>query len=174
MWVFGYGSLMWDNWFGDLPCLAQKRGVLRGYRRIFNKESTVNWGTRDNPGPTLNLIEDGQASCQGVLFEFRDAQKQQVLATLRNREGKGFEFPTVDIQVCSQTAIPAIVALYHGKHLVQNRTTEELVDMIMRASGKSGNCRDYVLELDDHMKQMQISDPVVGDIATRIRQSGDK
>lgn len=174
MWVFGYGSLMWDDWFGDLRCLVRKRGILQGYHRIFNKESSRNWGTRENPGPTLNLTEGDQASCQGVLFEFPDTQEEQVLAKLRDREGAGFEFPTMDIQMCSRSAVRAIVPLYRGKNLIQNKSTEELADMIIRASGKNGNCRDYVLKLDDYMKRMQISDPVVGDIATCIRQREGK
>ncbi|MBI4005371.1 MAG: gamma-glutamylcyclotransferase [Gammaproteobacteria bacterium] len=86
MWVFGYGSLMWDKWHDDLECQSKKIGILRDYRRIFNKASTKNWGTKDNPGPTLNLIKENKSSCKGVLFQFADGKKDLVLNRLKERE----------------------------------------------------------------------------------------
>jgi cation transport regulator ChaC len=65
MWVFGYGSLMWDNWQalhgGANGVLAE----LKGYERSFNKASQVNWGTNTAPGPTLNLVEKVFTSLRG-------------------------------------------------------------------------------------------------------------
>ncbi len=52
MWVFGYGSLMWDDWYGSLSCTRKTIGLMRGYRRTFSKNSVRNWGTKQRPGPT--------------------------------------------------------------------------------------------------------------------------
>ena len=62
-WVFGYGSLMWDPWEEPFACVKRSVATLPGYRRCFNKLSEKNWGTRNNPCPTLNLHEDPSASC---------------------------------------------------------------------------------------------------------------
>jgi cation transport regulator ChaC len=46
MWVFGYGSLMWDGWEQALGGQRADGAVLPDYRRSFNKKSTRNWGRR--------------------------------------------------------------------------------------------------------------------------------
>jgi cation transport regulator ChaC len=40
MWVSGYGSLMWDGW-EKLNGTRDDGAVLRGFRRSFNKASSV-------------------------------------------------------------------------------------------------------------------------------------
>jgi cation transport regulator ChaC len=45
MWVFGYGSLMWDGWEQALGGQRVDGAVLPDYGRSFNKKSTRNWGT---------------------------------------------------------------------------------------------------------------------------------
>ncbi len=51
MWVFGYGSLMWDQWEQQFGGIRVDRAALVNYRRSFNKASTGNWGTQDLPAP---------------------------------------------------------------------------------------------------------------------------
>jgi cation transport regulator ChaC len=55
MWIFGYGSLMWDGWESEFACQERAMATLSGYRRAFNKLSVANWGTKDAPCPTLKL-----------------------------------------------------------------------------------------------------------------------
>lgn len=168
--VFGYGSLMWNSWCDDLPCVSRKVGVLRGYRRVFNKASTRNWGTKDMPGPTLNLVLDPQSSCKGVVFEFPDANRDDVMARLKDREGKGFNFPELPIRMCLSTTVPASVPIYAGKNTIEDRTTDEIIAMMLVAKGENGLCRDYVTNLSQHMKVVGITDPMVEIMAAKIKE----
>ena len=86
MWVFGYGSLMWDHWETQFGCLRSLVAVLPGYQRVFNKASVRNWGTPAVPGPTLNIMPSDQA-CRGIAFEFPDRAAGAIDAYLRRREG---------------------------------------------------------------------------------------
>jgi cation transport protein ChaC len=78
MWVFGYGSLMWDDWEKDLDGSRFDGAVLHGYRRAFNKASERNWGTQKTPGPTLGLEPDADAICVGTAFQFSDDRRTAV------------------------------------------------------------------------------------------------
>jgi cation transport protein ChaC len=78
MWVFGYGSLMWDGWELALGGSRMDRAVLVDYRRSFNKKSTGNWGIPGAPGPTLGLEPAEAGSCIGTVFEFPEDQQHAV------------------------------------------------------------------------------------------------
>src|SRR5687768_3799765 len=90
MWVFGFGSLMWDGWESRHGCIRKLTATLPGFCRSFTKESVRNWGTPTRPGPTLNIERHPTAACVGVAFEFPDEKRDAVTAVLRAREGKGF------------------------------------------------------------------------------------
>ena len=72
MWVFGYGSLMADEWEERYACVRRTIATLRGFRRTFTKASTKNWGSKEVPCPTLNLEKVENAECWGVAFHFPD------------------------------------------------------------------------------------------------------
>jgi hypothetical protein len=59
MWIFGYGSLMWDSWEQNFGCLGKEEAQLESFRRDFNKASTFRWGSRSAPVQlsALNQIE---------------------------------------------------------------------------------------------------------------------
>jgi len=109
MWVFGYGSLMWDGWEVEFGAARRERATLPGVRRDFNKASWKNWGTRAVPAPTLGLVPEAGASCVGFAFEFADANRDRVLATLRDREGKSFRLEEKPITLDSGEIVNAIV-----------------------------------------------------------------
>ena len=61
MWIFGYGSLLWDHWERAYGCRRTVTADLAGFRREFNKASVENWGTKQCPAPTLNLVKAADA-----------------------------------------------------------------------------------------------------------------
>jgi cation transport protein ChaC len=88
MWIFVYGSLMFDGWESDHGCVGSIWADLAGYRRIFKKKSVKNWGTKKWPGPTLNLKASTTSVCRGVAFAFADddSQSENLLNFLTKRE----------------------------------------------------------------------------------------
>src|SRR6185295_17841577 len=118
MWVFGYGSLMWDGWEVARGCTRRTAAQLRGYCRTFNKASIRNWGTKETPCPTLNLQAVEFEVCQGVAFEFLDLQESEILHYLILREGRGFELDELPINLDDKVEVWAHVPIYRGKNII--------------------------------------------------------
>ena len=140
MWVFGYGSLMWDGWQVGHGCIRRARAELHGYRRVFNKASVSNWGSKKCPCPTLNLTKSNSAHCQGMAFEFPDERKPGVLKYLTKREGPSFVLRPLPAQLESGVKITPLVPLYEGKNLICPTSIEQIAK-----DGSSSNGERWVV-----------------------------
>jgi cation transport protein ChaC len=160
MWIFGYGSLMWDGWETKRDCSCRKTAELRGFVRSFNKLSVRNWGTRDYPGPTLNLIA-GEGSCRGIAFEFPENRRSDIHAYLTAREGKGFALRDLPIVVEGGLQANAIVPIYSGRNVTSATDAGEIAALALRAKGTSGSCAVYIESIAEHLRRLGIEDPAV-------------
>lgn len=167
MWVFGYGSLMWDGWQQKFGCLRTSTADLIGYTRKLNKASVERWGTKQNPGPTLNLSASEGGICRGVAFEFGADQEAAVTEYLRIREG-GFALTTVRPRLSDGTTISAITPIYQGKNLIVSISNEALVEMIVAAHGTAGAASDYVRNLAQSLRKLDVSDKEIETIVKQL------
>jgi glutathione-specific gamma-glutamylcyclotransferase len=164
MWIFGYGSLIWDkSWPTKNGCRRQEIAKLRGYQRVFNKASSKNWGTKICPCPTLNVEEVPGGTCVGVAFEFDDSKRNEVLAYLCSREGPGFELREgVEIWF-NGTPERAVVPICIDKALLIPDRLENRAATASAARGKEGTCVAYVENIVNALAAIQVNDPVVTD-----------
>jgi cation transport protein ChaC len=81
LWVFAYGSLMWQPGF---VYAEARRARLEGYHRAFCIYSLHYRGTQDRPGLVLGLQRGG--TCEGVAFRVADSDAAAVRAYLHARE----------------------------------------------------------------------------------------
>lgn len=89
---------------------------------------------------------------------------------LTGREGRDFEFPSLEIRLDSGEGVTAIVPIYAGKNLISDVSADQLAAMILRASGKSGRCVDYVRKIAAQLDALGIRDEAV----TLIRAALDR
>ena len=83
MWVFGYGSLLWNPGF---RYSKKEIARLNGYRRSFSMRSIHHRGTAENPGLVLALSTDKHSFCDGLAFEVEQGKEVETLDYLRGRE----------------------------------------------------------------------------------------
>ena len=81
LWVFAYGSLMWQPGF---PFVEARRARLEGYHRSFCIYSLHYRGTQQRPGLVLGLARGG--TCEGIAFRVADEDAPAVRAYLHARE----------------------------------------------------------------------------------------
>ena len=170
MWIFGYGSLMFDGWEREHGCACRAWADLRGYRRDFNKKSVRNWGSQESPGVTLNVVPADNAVCRGVAFQCEDGSRNAALLEyLREREGcDPRELP---VRLEGGEEIQALVYVYTGRNLLPAGTTlQQKVWMVIKATGESGANRDYVRRTFENLEKIGIRDPAVTELWDAVRQ----
>ena len=83
MWVFGYGSLIWNP---EFPVAERVIARLTDWRRSFCMHSIHHRGTVAEPGLVLALDHAPGCFCDGVGFRVAPGFESETLAALRERE----------------------------------------------------------------------------------------
>jgi glutathione-specific gamma-glutamylcyclotransferase len=169
MWIFGYGSLMFDGWETAHGCIDRKWANLPGYRRSFNKKSVESRGTPKFPGLTLNLVADEFAKCRGVAFRFEGNGKEELLRLVARREAcKGRELP---ILIDGVRAANAWVYIYEGKNLIDEQMPPaKKAAMVLKAKGIRGSDFDYVKMVYEGLGSVGIDDQAVSELWQIVKE----
>jgi cation transport protein ChaC len=174
MWVFAYGSLMYDRWHVKCDCVRCTPAELPNYKRTFNKLSIRNWGTKGAPCPTLNLKKETSGSCWGMAFEFPDGCQKEIFAFLNKREGRGFVFPKLSVRLSYAEQVNAVVPIYQGKNVIHGNNIEKTAAMVLAAEGCKGSCVAYVKKLVAKLSDLGIDDPIVTELEEAVRVVNDQ
>lgn len=166
MWVYGYGSLMWDGWEKEFNCKRRLIAELKGYRRTLNKASVANWGTKERPCPTLNIDVAEGATCIGTVFEFEEQWRNEIYAYLSKREGKNFELRSLAVTATQAGSFDAVVPLYTGKNIIAEG---DRASMIKAAHGASGTCVEYISNVHAQLVDLGIDDPDISALWEAVR-----
>ncbi len=160
MWIFGYGSLMWDDWEKQFDGQKYDKAILKHFRRDFNKKSTSNWGTPEQPGPTLGLEHLQDSECVGSSFEFSNDKEEIVLAYLEKREGPSFELSKLEISLSDNQSVQAFVPInrHTARTYIGNINLEQRAEMAKNAIGAWGSCIYYVANIRNKLAELGIKD----------------
>lgn len=83
MWVFGYGSLLWNP---EFPIAQSEVATLHGFARSFCMRSIHHRGSEEIPGLVLALDAQEDAHCKGLALRVEPGHEEATLAALRERE----------------------------------------------------------------------------------------
>ncbi|HEX2826701.1 MAG TPA: gamma-glutamylcyclotransferase [Burkholderiales bacterium] len=149
LWVFGYGSLMWDPGF---DYVRSQPALLRGYHRAFCVTSTRYRGTPERPGLVLGLDRGG--SCRGIAFLVPDANVEPVLHALWEREmpGRVYSPRVVSIDLGGARASALTFVADRGQDGYMGRLeVDEMARTIADCSGARGPNADYLFNTLRHL-----------------------
>ncbi len=143
LWVFGYGSLMWDPGFVHSEVHPAR---IHGHHRSLCVWSWRHRGTPAEPGLVFGLDRGG--SCVGRAFRVPDTRKHEVLEYLRQREMIGGVYvpamkPTRLQRGDSVSALTFVVRRNHPQY-AGRLTPEQAAATVCGARGLGGPNTDYL------------------------------
>ncbi|MHA7851526.1 gamma-glutamylcyclotransferase [Roseovarius sp.] len=170
MWVFGYGSLVWNPGFE-----VQDRVIatLPGYHRSFCMRSIHHRGTPEEPGLVLALDAQVEAQCHGVALSVGKDQSDQVLAYLRERElvSSAYLEKMLEIDLADGRRVDAVTYVIDPDHVQYcgGLDLEEQARIIARAVGGRGPNTEYLFNTAAHLGELGIIDAELDWLARRVR-----
>lgn len=171
LWVFAYGSLMWDPSFHFSEV---RLATLEGYARRFSYRSSLGRGTPQLPGLMLTL-EKASSLCHGLAFRIDAALAEAESRILWRREMlRGGYVPTVTPVATPHGALRAIVFACNTSHpdYLGNLPLAEKAAVIARAAGFNGSNRAYLEHLASLLHCVQAEDEYVTQLLDRVRALG--
>lgn len=156
VWVFGYGSLVWNPAF---EYDERRVGTLHGYHRRFCFWSTAGRGTPEAPGMMLALDRGG--SCRGVVLGVRRERAETELASVFMRELTGKAYHVRLLRVATDDGpVRAItfVADRRARNYAGRVPDAEIARHIAQGRGHLGSCADYLFNTTQHLKRLGIHD----------------
>lgn len=169
LWVFGYGSLLWNPGFEPAERMT---ATLNGYHRSFCMLSIHHRGTESDPGLVLALDAAEGAQCTGVALRVAPDQQAGVLAMLREREliSSAYLERTLPLTLSDGRRIEALAYVVDADHRQYCRLSlETQATMIARARGQRGANTEYLFNTAGHFDEIGIEDPDMRWLVDRVR-----
>jgi cation transport protein ChaC len=169
VWVFAYGSLMWNPGFH----FAEVRlATLVDHQRCFSFKIDMGRGTVDCPALMLSL-EHQSGCCTGLAFRIAADQLQEELAILWRREMLQGSYLAAMLPITTpQGNLTALVFVSNPSSVnyVGAQPLDETARTIAKASGFGGSNRQYLEQLAAQLAHLNIDDDYIRQLLARVEQ----
>lgn len=159
LWIFGYGSLMWDP---SVEFAEVRHALCRGHQRSFCLWDEGARGSKDDPGLMLAIDQGGL--CEGLAFRIEAAKLDHETFVLFRREMINAAYrPTwLDLETSGEN-IRALgfVANHDHDWIKTGIPLQDQAAMIAKAEGMLGSNFDYLADTQKHLALLAIEDAYV-------------
>ena len=170
LWVFGYGSLIWD------PCFAyhsRQVATVQGWHRSFCMWSVHYRGTAENPGLVLALDRAAGAHCAGVAFAVTPGTEDDAIAALREREliSDAYHEALLDVTLADGITVNALTYVISPDHpqYAGGLDLATQAQIIASRHGVRGPNRDYLFATAQHLASLGLRDAAMEALCTKVR-----
>ena len=171
LWVFGYGSLMWNAGF---PVAERTLATLTDHARSFCMWSIHHRGTETSPGLVLALDPHPGASVVGLALRAADGHEDETLTYLREREliSSAYLEQRVRLRLADGREVDAVAFVVDTGHrqYCRDLTLEGQARIIATAVGGRGPNTEYLWNTVSHLHDLGIPDDDLDWLARRVRE----
>jgi cation transport protein ChaC len=157
LWVFGYGSLMWNP---ALRFAEVRRAHVAGHaRRLILVEYRGGRGTMEAPGLMATL--DAGDGCDGLAFRIAAADVETETDILFQREmlAPGYLARFIPARIGdADIRVLTFVGDHEVPDVRPDLTHEEQVRFVAHGAGDLGTSRDYLANIVGHLTHLGITD----------------
>lgn len=170
MWVFGYGSLLWNPGF---PVARSEVATLHGYHRSFCMSSIHHRGTEIEPGLVLALDAAPGAACRGLALAVAEGDEDRTLGYLRDREliSSAYLERSLDVSLRSGGVVTAVTYVIDPDHVQYcgGMALEDQARIIARAVGGRGPNSEYLFNTARHLTEIGLADADLDWLSDRVQ-----
>jgi len=163
LWVFGYGSLMWDP---GVRFAEVRRAHVPGYaRRFILKDLYGARGTFEKPG-LMAALDEGPG-CEGLLFRIAREDIEEETEVLWRREQIGPAYKAVFVDAHTpERSIEALtfVADHDAEMIDADLSRERQIEYVATGKGFAGTSMDYLRNVHQKFAELGIRDEEVIDL----------
>ncbi len=168
LWVFAYGSLIWNP---AMHISGRRLARALGWHRDFCLATKGGRGTADNPGMLLGLQPGGD--CVGAVLRLEEHHVAQELDILWRREmvADGYIPRWVDVETMEGDVLGHAIAFTinpEGPSFCGPLPDGELVRRIATARGPLGTASDYLFNTRDGLRALGITDPMLETLGSEV------
>ncbi|WP_323780799.1 gamma-glutamylcyclotransferase [Thalassovita sp.] len=171
MWVFGYGSLLWNPGFDPVESVLAR---LPGYHRSFCMWSIHHRGSVEKPGLVLALDEVEALQCNGLALAVHPDEESRVLAELRERElvSSAYLEKRLLVDLTDGRRVEAVTYVIDPVHVQYcgGMALEQQAQVIANAHGGRGPNAEYLYNTAAHLHELGIRDPDLDWLSDRVRE----
>ena len=174
VWLFGYGSLIWNP---TVRVAEERRAHVEGWHRAFCLSARAGRGTAAAPGLLLGLLQGD--TCAGIALRVAEDGLLDELELLWRRE------------MLAGSYVPNWVAVHgddgarfgHAIAFTIDPTSpqfagwleeDEVVRRLATARGELGSCAEYLFHTRDALRTLGLPDLALDHLAARVRQTLDQ
>ena len=174
LWVFGYGSLVWNP---GIDVAERRKATVTGYRRSFCMWSIHHRGSEEDPGLVLALEPSPGATCEGVAM--RAADPVAALQELRERELISSAYVEREVELTCERgerfrSLAYVINTDHVQYC-PDLTLDRQAEIIAAAHGGRGPNHEYLTATAAALHGLGIGDPDLDALVAKVQQiRGDR
>lgn len=156
VWVFGYGSLIWNPAF---HFVETRVGVAHGWHRRFCLWTLMGRGSPEQPGLMLGLDRGGRVGGLALRIAPEAVEQETALIWRREMVGNAYVPRWLKLQT-AQGPVHAIAFTINRAHprYLPHIDDAEAARVIAVACGRLGPCADYLFNTHRHLAELGLPD----------------
>ncbi len=171
LWIFAYGSLMWN------PLLdfdARQVATLHGWQRRFCLRSVAGRGTPEQPGRMLGLVPSGSTQGEILRLDGRRLEAELLMVWTREMVGGAYRPTWAPVTRADGSRAHAIAFVADPAQPLHepDASVATTAPIIARAAGSFGTNADYVFRLEAALRSAGLRDDYIESMAAALRRLG--